>query len=36
MGEIGADLDCQKGRYEDGIKALEKILDGQRISYPPG
>ncbi len=36
MGVIGAGLDCQKGRYEDGIKALEKILDGQRISYPPG
>jgi hypothetical protein len=36
MGVIGAGLDCQKGRYDEGIKALEKILSGQRISYPPG
>jgi hypothetical protein len=35
MGVIGAGLDCQKGRYDDGIKALEKILSRQRISYPP-
>jgi hypothetical protein len=36
MGVIGAGLDCQKGRYDEGIKALEKILNGQRVSYPPG
>jgi hypothetical protein len=36
MGVIGAGLDCQKRRYDDGIKALEKILSRQRISYPPG
>jgi len=36
MGVIGAGLDCQKGRYDEGIKALEKILTGQRVSYPPG
>jgi hypothetical protein len=36
MGVIGAGLDCQKGRYGYGIKALEKILSRQRISYPPG
>lgn len=35
LAVIGASLDCQKGRYDEGIKALEKILDGQRISYPP-
>jgi hypothetical protein len=36
MGVIDAGLDCQKGRYEEGIQALEKVLNGQRISYPPG
>jgi hypothetical protein len=36
MGVIEAGLDCQKGRYDNGIKALEKILSRQRISYPPG
>jgi len=35
-GVIGAGLDCHKGRYDAGIKTLEKILDGQRVSYPPG
>jgi hypothetical protein len=36
MGVIDAGLDCQKGRYDQGIKALVKILAGQRISHPPG
>jgi hypothetical protein len=36
MGVSGAGLDCQKGRYDEGIKALETILSGQRLSYPPG
>jgi hypothetical protein len=36
MGVIGAGLDCQKGRHDEGIKALEKILNSQHISYPPG
>lgn len=36
MGVTSAGFDCQKGRYDEGIKALEKLLDGQRISYPPG
>jgi hypothetical protein len=31
---VGADLDCQRGRYSEGIKTLEKILRGQHISYP--
>jgi hypothetical protein len=36
MSVIAAELDCHKGRYNAGIKTLETILDGQRISYPPG
>jgi hypothetical protein len=36
MGVIDAGLDCQKGRYDEGIKALVKILNDQRISYPQG
>jgi len=36
LAVIGAGLDCEKGRYDEGIKALEKLLNGQRISYPPG
>lgn len=34
VGVVGAGLDCQKGHYDAGIKTLEKILDGQLISYP--
>jgi hypothetical protein len=36
MSVIDAGLDCQKGRYDTGIRALEKVLSGQRIAYPPG
>ncbi|SRR5258708_4530692 len=36
IGVIGAGLDCQKGRYDEGIKALERIMTDQRISFPPG
>lgn len=36
MGVIDAGLDCQKGRYDQGIRTLEKILSGQRLAYPPG
>jgi hypothetical protein len=36
LGVIDAGLDCQKGRYDEGIRALERILNGQRIAYPPG
>ena len=32
---MGAGIDCQKGRYEQGIKALEDLLQRNRISYPP-
>jgi hypothetical protein len=35
MAAVAANLDCQKGHYDAGIKTLEKILDGQRMSYPP-
>ena len=35
MGVVAASLDCEKGHYDAGIKTLEKILDGHRISYPP-
>ena len=35
MGVIDAGLDCQEVRYEEGIQALEKVLNGQRISYSP-
>lgn len=35
MTRMGAGIDCQKGRYEQGIKALEGLLLRNRISYPP-
>lgn len=35
MTRLGAGIDCQKGRYEQGIKALEGLLQRNRISYPP-
>jgi hypothetical protein len=35
MSVIDAGLDCRKGRYDMGIRALEKVLNGQRIAYPP-
>jgi hypothetical protein len=31
-----AGLDCRKGHYDAGIRALELILDNHGISYPPG
>jgi hypothetical protein len=36
MSVIDAGLDCQKGRYDTGIRALEKVMSDQRIAYPPG
>ena len=36
MIRLGAGIDCQKGRYQQGIKALEDLLDRNRISYPKG
>jgi hypothetical protein len=35
MTRLGAGIDCQKGRYAQGIKALEDLLSRNRISYPP-
>lgn len=35
MTRLGASIDCQKGRYEQGIKALEGLLQRNKISYPP-
>ena len=32
---LGAALDCQRGRYQQGIKALEELLQRNRIPYPP-
>jgi hypothetical protein len=32
---LGARLDCQKGRYDSGIRDLEKVLRDQRIPIPP-
>jgi len=31
----GAGVDCQKGRYEQGIRELEKILRNQGYTIPP-
>ena len=35
MIRLGASIDCQKGRYQQGIKALEDLLQRNKISYPP-
>lgn len=35
MVRLGAGIDCQKGRYAQGIKALEDLLTRNRIPYPP-
>jgi hypothetical protein len=35
MARLGAALDCQRGRYQQGIKALEELLQRNRIPYPP-
>ena len=31
----GASVDCQKGRYEQGIRELEKALRSQGYTVPP-
>jgi hypothetical protein len=31
----GAGVDCRQGRYEQGIRELEKILRGQGYTLPP-
>lgn len=35
MERMGAGIDCSKGRYDKGIKALEDLLRRDRISFPP-
>lgn len=35
LARLGAGVDCQKGRYQQGIKALEELLQRNRIPYPP-
>jgi len=35
MIRLGAGIDCQRGRYAQGIKALEDLLSRNRIPYPP-
>ena len=35
MTRLGAGIDCQKGRYTQGIKALEDLLSRNRLPYPP-
>jgi hypothetical protein len=32
---LGARLDCEKGAYDRGIQALEKLLLDKRIPLPP-
>jgi hypothetical protein len=36
MIRLGAGIDCQKGRYAQGIKALEDLLQRNRITHPAG
>ena len=31
----GAGIDCQKGRYEQGIRDLENVLRNQGYTVPP-
>jgi len=35
MTRVGAGIDCAKGRFAQGIKALEELLQRNRIPYPP-
>ncbi|MGQ0580345.1 MAG: hypothetical protein ACT4O6_00295 [Reyranella sp.] len=35
MIRVGAGIDCQRGRYAQGIKALEDLLRRNRIAFPP-
>lgn len=35
MTRMGAGIDCQRGRYAQGIKALEDLLRRSRILFPP-
>jgi len=35
MTRLGAGIDCQNGRCAEGIKALEDLLQRNRIPHPP-
>jgi hypothetical protein len=35
MTIMGARIDCEKGRYDRGIRDLEQLLRDQRIPLPP-
>ena len=36
MIRLGAGIDCERGRYAQGIRALEDLLQRNRIPFPPG
>ena len=35
MADIGARLDCEKGRYEQGVAAMEDLLRRKHFDVPP-
>jgi hypothetical protein len=35
LNRVGAGLDCQKGRYDQGIKTLENLLRRNGFTVPP-
>lgn len=35
MSRIGAYIDCQRGRYDAGIRAMEKLLRQKKFAVPP-
>ena len=35
MARLSASIDCARGNYAEGIKALEDLLQRNRIPYPP-
>jgi hypothetical protein len=35
LERVGAGIDCQKGRYAQGIAILEKLLQRNLTPYPP-
>ena len=35
LTRVGAGIDCQKGRYDQGIKTLEGLLQRSKTPYPP-
>ena len=35
MQRLGAGIDCQRGRYQQGIKTLEDLLQRNRTPFPP-